>query len=377
MEAILRQLAQSDLTTPIARLVLILLVLALTWLARRLARTLIVHLIDVLLRAITRIGKFETQFEEALSRKLVRPIEIMVIAIGGWVIVALLEPVPAVARLVNQVVASILIVVLFWALYQFTNVVAQFYVNRSAKDTSSLDETIVRFIRQVVILLIIVFAFTLVLQQWGLDVGGLVAGLGIASLAVALAAQDALANIISYFAILTDSPFKVGDFIIIENVVKGRVQEISFRTTRIRTVDHSIIAIPNQTVANANVINWSRVRKRRLDILLGLTYSTTADQIEQVIDHIRAMLAENEQVTRDRLVVEFVEFGESSLNIRATFLVKAASWEDLEMVKTDVNLKIMRILEDQGVSIAFPTRTLHIESGGFPANASHQLDEFS
>jgi MscS family membrane protein len=250
------------------------------------------------------------------------------------------------------------------------DVVAQYFIVLAAREESDLDETIVRFTRQIAIFLIIVFCVVLILQQWGQDVGALVAGLGIASLAVALAAQDALANIIAYFAIVTDAPFKVGDMVIVDDVVRGRVQEISFRSTRIRTVDNSLMVIPNQTIANANVINWARTRKRRLDILLGVTYSTTAEQIQQVIADTRAMLQDNDLVTTDRIVTDFVEYGDSSLNLRITFMAHSKSWEDLEAVKTDVNLKLMAILKQRGVEVAFPTRTLHLES-----HVAHKADE--
>ena len=198
----------------------------------------------------------------------------------------------------------------------------------------------------------------------GQDVGTLVAGLGIASLAVALAAQDALANVIGYIAIIADAPFKVGDFIIIDDLVKGRVQEISFRSTRIRTIDNSVMAIPNQTIANANVVNWARTRKRRLDMIVGITYSSTPDQIQGVLADARTMLSDHEQVTADRRVIDFVAFGDSSLNLRLSFMVRSYTWEDLEAVKTDINLKIMHILQANGVEVAFPTRTIHIADDG-------------
>lgn len=374
MEDFLQSLARQDLVTPLARLVLILLTLALTLVVQRLARVLTVRLVKVLVHFGSRIGRYEAEFAADLNHKLARPVEIIVVMIGLRVALVFIELGSSLVLLANRVTISVVTVAIFWAILQVTNVITQYYVTRSIRETSALDETIVRFGRQVAIVLIFVFALTLLLGQWGQDVGALIAGLGIASLAVALAAQDALANVIAYFAILADAPFKVGDFIIVEDLVKGRVQSISFRSTRVRTLDYSVMAIPNQTIANANVINWARVRKRRLDMLVGLTYSTTAEQMEQVIADIRDMLNQHDDVTTDRIVVDFIEYGESSLNLRLSFLMRAYSWEDLEAHKTDINLRLMRIFDQNGVSVAFPTRTLHIASGGFPGEPAAGRD---
>lgn len=374
MEDFLQSLARQDLVTPLARLVLMLLTLALTLVVQRLARVLTVRLVELLVRLGSRIGRYDSEFAADLNHKLARPVEVIVVILGLRVALAFIELSPSLVLLANRVTISVVTIATFWAILQVTNVIAQYYVTRSIRETSALDETIVRFARQIAIVLIFVFALTLLLGQWGQDVGALIAGLGIASLAVALAAQDALANVVAYFAILADAPFKVGDFIIVDDLVKGRVQSISFRSTRVRTLDYSVMAIPNQTIANANVINWARVRKRRLDMLVGLTYSTTVEQMEQVLADIRAMLDAHDHVTPDRIVVDFIEYGESSLNLRLSFLVRAYSWEDLEGHKTDINLKLMRIFAQNGVSVAFPTRTLHIASGGFPGEPAAGRD---
>lgn len=358
LEEILSRESTPDLLGLLLRVVLIIIILLSTWVGQRLARWLVVRLVEAILFAITRVRQFDIQFESKLSHTFARPIQALVVVVGLRLAVALVNLSPQLDRVVDQITASVVTIALFWLLYRIVNVITQYYVSQAALESSPLDETIVQFARQIGNILIIVFAIVFVLQQWGQDVGALVAGLGIASLAVALAAQEALSNIIAYFAIVADSPFKVGDFIIINDLVKGKVQEISFRSTRIRTIDNSIMIIPNNTIANANVVNWARTRKRRLDMLIGLTYDSTPKQIEGVMNATKAMLEDHDHVTNDRLVVEFVEFGESSLNLRMAFMVKSSTWEDLEAVKTDINLKLMHIFTDNGVSVAFPTRTV-------------------
>lgn len=351
---------QSVLDVP-TRLALIALVLVLTWIVQRVARWLIVLLVERAVGTFIRTGD-DIQFEQNLSRELVQPTQLMVVAIGLRVALALAGLIATLQLLADRLTANVITIAVAWGIFRVVDVITRYVILLSRTESSKLDETIVRFGRQIAIFLILVFGVVLILQQWGQDVGALVAGLGIASLAVALAAQDTLANVIGYVAIVTDAPFKVGDMVIVEDIVRGRVQEISFRSTRIRTLDNSVMAIPNKTIANANVINWARTHKRRLDIVLGVTYSTTAEQIQQVLADTRAMLQQHELVTPDRIVTDFVEYGESSLNLRITFMVRSRSWEDLEAVKTSINLKLMAILKQHGVEVAFPTRTLHLES---------------
>jgi len=361
LDELMRQLTGSAPLDPLWRLALIAAVLVFTWIAQRVARGLVVRLIEGFVGAIIRVRKLDIQLETTLSRTLARPTQIIIVVAGLRLAAALADLSAAVIDTTDKVAISLVTIALFWSLFRIVNVIAQYYVSQAALEASPLDETIVRFARQIAIFLIFVFAAVLILHQWGQDVGGLIAGLGIASLAVALAAQDALSNIIGYFAIVADAPFKVGDPIIIENLVRGRVQEINFRSTRIRTYDNSVMVIPNHTIANANVTNWARTRKRRLDMIVGLTYSSTPEQIEAVIREIKAMLHAHDEVTNDRMLVEFVEFGESSLNLRITFMVRSATWEDQEAMKTDINLRLMRIFQTQGVSVAFPTRTIYLE----------------
>ncbi len=361
LDNLLSQISTEATVGVLLRLLLIVVILLTTWIGQRWVRWLVVRLVEGLLFAITRVRKFDIKWKTTLSHTLARPIQALVVVLGLRLAITLISISPGFENLVDQITASIVTIALFWLLYRLVNVITQYYVTQAALESSPLDETIVQFARQIGNILIVIFAVVLVLQQWGQDVGGLVAGLGIASLAVALAAQEALSNIIAYFAIVADSPFKVGDFIIIDGLVKGKIQEISFRSTRIRTLDNSVMIIPNNTIANANVVNWARTRKRRLDMIVGLTYSSTAQQIEAVIKATTAMLDEHDHVTTDRRVVEFVQFGESSLDLRMAFMVKSSTWEDFEAVKTDINLKLMHIFEDNGVSVAFPTRTVHLE----------------
>ncbi|MCA9907712.1 MAG: mechanosensitive ion channel family protein, partial [Anaerolineae bacterium] len=263
-------------------------------------------------------------------------------------------------RFISGLFAVLLAYTFFWALYRLAGLLGAYFVRIAEKTTSRLDEIITRFSSQVIRVIIVAFGVVVIAQQLGYDLGGLLAGLGLGGLAVALAAQDSLANLIGYVAIISDSTYKVGDLIQVEDI-EGFIEDINLRSTRVRKRDRSLVLLPNQFMANHPITNWSRLRRRQIRMTIGVTYSTNADQMETLLASLREMLQKHEKVVPETVLVEFVEFGGSSLDILALALVKVVRWEDLQTLKSDINIRIMRMLVEQGLEIAFPTRTVWLE----------------
>jgi MscS family membrane protein len=209
---------------------------------------------------------------------------------------------------------------------------------------------------------VVIFAFVTVMEEWGYSVGGLLAGLGLGGLAVALAAQDALANLFGYFVILADEPFAIGEFVKIGEL-GGTVEGLSFRSTRIRASDQSLVIVPNSTIVNANLVNWSRLTKRRLEMTLSLSHETSPRQVLAVVQMIREMLQKHELVQSDSVVVQFVDFTNNALSVLIICFMKTPAWNDFQAAKQDINLKIMQILDHFDVQFALPTTTIVLDSG--------------
>ena len=178
----------------------------------------------------------------------------------------------------------------------------------------------------------------------------------------ALAAQDAVGNFIGTLSIFTDRPFKVGDWIIVGDKVDGNVEQIGFRSTKVRTWPKTLMSIPNQVLATEIVDNWSRMPKRRVKMTVGVTYSTTADQMEELLRRIRQLLKDDEGVDSDFFLVRFTDFGSSSLDIFLYYFTRSIKWDQHLAVRERVNLNIMRTIREMGLSIAFPTRSIYVES---------------
>ena len=179
---------------------------------------------------------------------------------------------------------------------------------------------------------------------------------------IALAAQDSVGNFIGTISIFTDRPFKVGDWIQVGGKVDGDVEQIGFRSTKVRTWPKTLMSIPNKVLATEIIDNWSRMPKRRVKMTVGVTYSTTPEQMEELLKRIRQLLKDDDGVDQDFSLVRFTEFGASSLDVFLYYFTKSTKWDEHLGVRERVNLNIMRIVNEMGLSIAFPTRSIHVES---------------
>lgn len=306
------------------------------------------------------------------------PLRFFVSVLGIWIAILLVGMPSEFESRITSLFLTLTIISMFWAAVRATDLIASLTRTQFVKQerTAALNETVLHFAVRIAKATIIIFGFVVIMQHWGYDFNGLLAGLGLTGLAVALAAQDALSNLIGYFAIMADSPFQVGDYIIADKF-EGFVETIGFRTTKIRRPDRALILVPNRTMASDVLTNWSesangpRRGRARLQMTVGVTYNTTADEMIAVVDKIRDMLKEHDQVVTNSEVVNFVEFNDSSLDILVVCVVKVTGWEHLQATKQDININIMRILAAMGLEIAFPTRTIVTDNGGSSAKLSN------
>lgn len=222
-----------------------------------------------------------------------------------------------------------------------------------------LDQTILSFLSKIVKIIIIVLAAVMVMDAFDYDITGVITGLGITGLTVALAAQDTASNFFGGVVIVADKPFAVGDWIQTSSV-EGVVEDISIRSTRIRTFKDAVIIVPNSALASAEIINWSRMSKRKVEMTLGFTYQTSHETLQKVIAGVKQMLEAHEAIVTP-IVVGFVEFGTSSLNITVNYFVNRTTMLEYSAVKEEINFKIMDLCESLGAEFAYPTQTVFLE----------------
>ncbi|MEX1362560.1 MAG: mechanosensitive ion channel family protein [Nannocystaceae bacterium] len=229
---------------------------------------------------------------------------------------------------------------------------------RASGTADTFDDQLVPVVRKTAKALLVSVGGVMILQNLGYSVSSLLAGLGIGTAAVAFASKDTIANFFGSLVVFVDRPFQVGDWVEIGDV-EGTVEEVDIRTTRIRTFANSLISVPNSKMTVTEIQNWSRMKKRRIKLEVGLTYDTTPAQMRDAVAAIREIIAGDDRFHHDFFLVNFHEMSESSLNIFCYLFTRTTNWAEYMQVRQDFLLAVMDAVQGLGLQIAFPTRTLH------------------
>jgi len=262
---------------------------------------------------------------------------------------------------IKNILETMMVYTLFWAILSVVEALRGAIYGITGKFSSDLSKEMGNFIIAIVKILITGVGLGAMLQVWGINVTALVASLGIGGLAFALAAKDTAANLFGSFSLLADKSIRIGEWIKV-NGVEGTVETIGMRTTKIRSFQKSLITVPNHIVANNPIENFSRRGIRRIKMHIGLTYDTSSEQITKIMADIKAMLQNHEGISQsDSLMVNFDTFGDSSLNIFIYTFTKTANWAKYLEIREDVNLQIMKIVEENGSAFAFPSQSIYVE----------------
>lgn len=202
-----------------------------------------------------------------------------------------------------------------------------------------------------------------VLQNLGLNVTALLTGLGVGGLAVALAAQKTLENLFGGISLAVDQPVRVGEFCRFGDKL-GTVEDIGLRSTRVRTLDRTLVTVPNSDFSSMQLENFAKRDRMRLILTLGLRYETTADQLRYVLVELRKLLLSHPRISPDPARVRFVGFGAFSLDLELFAYVETPDYNEFLAIREDLFLRIMAVVEESGSDFAFPSQTTYIERGG-------------
>ncbi|RME79313.1 MAG: mechanosensitive ion channel family protein [Planctomycetota bacterium] len=262
-------------------------------------------------------------------------------------------------QIANNIFHIFLAIDITWFLSKFVDAL-QIHLNIKAEEAKiGLDKQIIRLISKTLKAFIWIISAVLILQNLGYSISGLLAGLGIGGLAVAMAAKDTLANLFGSITVFLDRPFKIGDIVTVESCT-GTVEEIGFRSTRIRTFEDTLITIPNQKLTNAEVENISKRHWRKVRTVIGVTYETTMEQMKQIILDIKQVLDGHSKILDDHIVT-FQNFGDSALEIGLIYKIQTDSYREYLEVQHFVNFEIMKVVEKNGSEFAFPSRTVYLK----------------
>lgn len=305
-------------------------------------------------------SKTETSFDDNLLDIIEGPLRMLIIIAGFHIAFTTLDLPENASILIRHIINSLFIFAVFRGIYKAESLIEKGIENFFRKKDYGLIINFLPFISKFLKTTIIIFGVIFIIQEWGYNVGALITGLGIGGVAVALAAKDTLANLFGSIMILIDRPFKINDWIVV-NDIEGIVEDIGFRSTRIRRFDKALVSVPNFLVATTSITNWSMRDRRRINFNIGVTYSTSRKQISKAVSEINSMLLNHPEIHNDPIMVYFTDFKASSLDIFIYCFAKTSEWAKYLQIKQDVNLKIMEILENLQISFAFNSMSIYIE----------------
>ena len=258
---------------------------------------------------------------------------------------------------INNTLSTIFV---FWLIHQALVPFSNFFNQLEKILSKALVIWIVRSLKYLIIFLGVVA----VLEVWGIKIGPVIAGLGLFGVAVALGAQDLFKNLISGILVLVEKRFKVGDWIFVDGVIEGIVEDIGFRSTVVRKFDKSLATIPNFQFAEKAVINQSETSNRRIEWIIGLEYKTTSQKLEQIRNEIFEFIKNDEDFVvsaNTPCAVNLNQFSASSIDILIRCYTKTSSYYEWLKVKDKFIIKIKQIVESSDASFAFPSQSIYVE----------------
>ncbi len=227
--------------------------------------------------------------------------------------------------------------------------------------SKDIEDSMFDFILKIIRVVIYIIAGFIVITALGINLNGLVAGLGIGGVILTLAAQDTAKNIFAGLIVFLDKPFIVGDWIQVDKF-EGTVEDITFRSTRVRTFENSLVNIPNAIIANASIINWSKMEKRRYRTNLCIELDTPLEKLEKFKQRVEDMLQTRDAIYDDSIVVKFDNITDNGLNVLISSYTHSVDFNSYLAEKEDINYKIMKILQEENIGLAYDTKTVYMKN---------------
>jgi MscS family membrane protein len=299
-------------------------------------------------------NKFDDSFVEAMEG----PARFFPIVIGFFIASYYLEFSQESQAFIDNVNKSLVTILIFWLIHQFIQPVTYLLGGLEKLLTKELIGWIIKALK----ILIFILGAAAVLELWGIKIGPIIAGLGLFGVAVALGAQDLFKNLISGILVLVEKRFKVGDWIVVEEIIEGIVERIGFRSTVVRKFDKSLAIIPNFQFAENAVINVSATTNWIISWVITLQYNTTVEQLKKIRDEIEKYITtyEDYQISLGH-AVRVDKFSDSSIDMYIRCFTKTDDWDEWLKVKERLALEIKQIVEKNNASFAFPSQSIYVE----------------
>ncbi len=293
-----------------------------------------------------------------------KPIKIFISITGIYIAICFLK-VPInlsqdTMKIINKAFIIINIIIFARGLAQsFIPGSALVYNMLKATDKKQIDSSF-NFLLKVIRFVIYAVAIFLIITELGINLTGLIAGFGVTGVILTLAAQDTAKNLFGGAVIFLDKPFVVGDWIQFDNF-EGTVEDITFRSTRVRTFENSVVNVPNSLLANISINNWSRMEKRRFKCTLCLELDTPLEKVQRLAEKIREMLVKHDDIIDDSVIVKFENISDNGMDLLIYSYTNSVDYASFLEEKEKINFMLMKLLEDEHVSLAYDTKTVLVK----------------
>ena len=234
------------------------------------------------------------------------------------------------------------------------------YKRLKEKTSKNVEDSMFDFILKIIRGIIYIIAGFIVITALGINLNGLVAGLGIGGIIVTLAAQDTAKNLFAGLVVFLDKPFAVGDWIQLDTF-EGTVEDITFRSTRVRTFENALLNVPNSMIANASIINWSKMEKRRYQTNLCIQLDTPLEKLEKFKTRVQDMLQARDAIYDDSIIVKFDNITNNGLNVLICSYTNSVDYTSYIAEKENINCKIMKILREENIELAYDSKTVYVK----------------
>lgn len=259
---------------------------------------------------------------------------------------------------IDKIFLLLFIVSLLWIVLRVIDFVAHVFMKKALKTESKADDQMVPFVKELTKILTIIFGiFVIMGAVFNLNVATIIAGLGIGGIAVALAAQDTLQNLLGSFTIFADKPFVVGDLVRVDKY-EGTIEKVGFRSTLLRTLDKTMVIIPNKKMIDNFVENLTLRNLRRMKFNVALKYDTPAATMLKISKEIEDYVNKHASTSNDTLAT-FDSFGDSSLNLQVLYFIEIVDYNEYMRIREEINYRIMQIVTENGAGFAFPSQTVY------------------
>lgn len=313
---------------------------------------------------ISIVHKLMKSEKKAIESGFYKPLKYLFYVLGFYISIYTLGTTKGIEKLADKALRIIVIVLLAKGIADSLNPDSPIFniINKNSKKENNNDALNLFLSKVLKTLVYIIMAFV-VITEFGYDLSGLAAGLGIASAAVALAAQDIVKSLIGGFTIITDRPFDIGDYIEIGGgVYTGTVVDITFRSTRLKVINNSIITIPNSLLVSEYIVNWNKLESRMIETNLRISLESTTEQINRCISKIITVLNTNDIVLEDTTEVHLDRIGEDCNNIFVRTYISITDYSEYLKAKDKILCDILDVLERENIELVYPTQTVYAKN---------------